>query len=72
MSGAGPVGFDCAACGRTYGDPLYHGPAGHAPPTVCLDCWFAHWDAVELRMRNGGEWRRLDAALYLIARGLTR
>jgi len=72
MNGQASTGYTCAVCGQPYGDPLYHGPIGHAPQTVCLDCWYEHWDLVECRMRNGGQWRHLDAALYLVARGFSQ
>ena len=32
------MAFECPICAREYGDPLYHGPAGHAPHGLCLDC----------------------------------
>ena len=35
----------CSGCKRTYGDPMYKGPIGHAPQTECLDCWEIHKQA---------------------------
>jgi len=52
------------------GDPHYVGPIGHAPQNLCLDCWMAHWDIIEARAANGGEWTHLDEALWLVCRGL--
>ena len=65
-------GFVCANCKRTYGDPLYHGPPGHAPQNLCLDCWADEWALIELRMLNGGDWSVLDSALLLVCCGLSR
>ena len=64
--------FICPACQRSYGDPHYHGPAGHAPRNLCFDCWAAEWDLIAARMLNGGNWTVLDAALWLVCSGFTR
>ena len=64
--------FRCRNCNRPYGDPQYHGPAGHAPLNLCLDCWADEWAVIELRMLNGGDWSVLDSALWLVCCGLTR
>jgi hypothetical protein len=69
--GASPA-FVCAACKRGIGDPLYHGPAGHAPHSVCFDCWTEEWACIEACMVNGGDWSLLDSALWLVCCGLTR
>jgi len=70
-SGCG-TGFRCAnpACDKWVGDPWYVGPAGHAPQNLCFDCWLAHWDLVEARAINGGEWTDLDEALWLVCHGV--
>ena len=68
---AQPV-FRCPKCERSYGDPLYHGPIGHAPQNLCLDCWADDWSEIEARMVNGGEWSVLDSLLWLICYGLSR
>jgi len=67
------IGFSCpgSRCGDWIGDPHYVGPAGHAPQNLCLDCWAAHWDVIEARAINGGEWTHLDEALWLVCRGLS-
>ncbi len=64
--------FICPNCKRSYGDPQYHGPAGHAPQNLCLDCWSNEWALMEARMLNGGGWSVLDSALWLICWGATR
>ncbi|HUU21162.1 MAG TPA: helix-turn-helix domain-containing protein [Phycisphaerae bacterium] len=65
--------FICPDCYRIYGDPLYHGPAGHAPPLVCFDCWASRWAWTEMLLREErGDWTRLDAALFFICHGLSR
>ena len=70
---AAPAGaMVCANCGRSYGDRLYHGPLGHAPQNLCLDCWANEWGRMEARMLNGGQWTSLDSALWLVCCGLTR
>jgi hypothetical protein len=66
-----PGSFRCPQCRLTYGDGLYHGPAGHAPRTLCLDCWASAWGEYELRIRLGRSWRQLDAALFLLCQGFT-
>ena len=66
------VAFVCPNCHRDYGDPLYHGPSGHAPQNLCMDCWAEEWALVELRMLNGGNWGVLDSALWLVCCGFSR
>ncbi|MGB2820024.1 MAG: helix-turn-helix domain-containing protein [Phycisphaerae bacterium] len=63
--------FTCPNCKRVYGDPMYHGPIGHAPQELCFDCWASEWDAMTLVMSRGGNWQQLDAALFLICQGFT-
>ncbi|KPK83931.1 MAG: hypothetical protein AMJ81_06980 [Phycisphaerae bacterium SM23_33] len=64
--------FRCPGCGRKYGDPLYHGPAGHAPPELCFDCWATQWGLMEMMIsRERGNWRRLDVALFLLCQGFS-
>ncbi len=63
--------FKCPRCKREYGDPMYHGPIGHAPQQLCLDCWLDEWDTMSLVMTRGGNWEQLDAALFLLCRGFT-
>ena len=64
--------FVCPGCGCAFGDPLYHGPRGHAPPGLCFDCWADEWAHIEVRMRNGGDWTVLDSATWLVCCGLSR
>jgi hypothetical protein len=65
--------FTCPDCLRSYGDPLYHGPAGHAPPQICFDCWVAGWAWTEMLLRRErGDWKPLNVALLLICQGFTR
>ncbi|MBL7134841.1 MAG: helix-turn-helix domain-containing protein [Phycisphaerae bacterium] len=64
--------FICPLCLGAYGDPHYHGPAGHAPQGLCFDCWAAEWALIQARMLNGGDWTVLDSALWLICAGFTR
>lgn len=67
-----PPAFICPECGRPYGDALYHGPAGHAPPELCLDCWAWHWARWEALMAAWcPSWKRLDVALWLLCQGDT-
>jgi len=64
--------FRCPECGRLYGDPHYHGPAGHAPPQLCFDCWVHHWFVVETMMENErGPWQRVEVALFLLCQGFS-
>jgi len=67
-----PPAFVCPLCLRSYGDPLYHGPAGHAPQGLCFDCWAAEWALIQAGMLNTGDWTTLDSALWLICAGFTR
>jgi len=65
------IAFECPQCHRQYGDPLYHGPAPHAPANLCLDCWVANWAEFEARIFKDREWTVLDEALWLICQGFT-
>jgi hypothetical protein len=65
------IALRCAACGEGYGDPLYHGPAGHAPAQLCLDCWLGSWDRQVRRMHCGGPLDRHEEALALLCEGYT-
>ena len=67
----GPT-FICPGCQRLYCDPFYHGPIGHAPQNLCLDCWADEWARMEVRMLSGGDWTVLDSALWLVCCGLSR
>ena len=62
-------GFVCPHCKRRYGDPLYHGPVGHAPPQMCFDCWASEWGLMTQVIDRGGNWRPIDAALFLLCQG---
>ena len=66
-------GFRCMGpgCGQWIGDMQYVGPVGHAPQNLCFECWMAHWDRIEARAVNGGDWTHLDEALWLVCRGLS-
>lgn len=64
--------FRCPNCGREYGDPLYHGPAGHAPQQLCFDCWASEWGTITAAIARGRDWRPLDAALFLLCQGFSR
>jgi len=61
----------CPVCKTDQGDPLYHGPAGHAPQELCYDCWLAEWEFVVAELSRGGDWRQLDSALYLLCQGFS-
>lgn len=63
--------FVCPRCKRVYGDPLYHGPVGHAPQQMCFDCWASDWGEMELVISRGGAWEPLDAALFLLCQGFS-
>jgi len=73
-----PATFICPKCGREYGDPLYHGPDGHAPPTLCFDCWAGEWGAMAARLAaeyaTGADlrWRARDLALFWLCQGHTQ
>lgn len=67
-----PTRFRCPQCRQEYGDPLYHGPFGHAPQELCFDCWATEWAIMEIRMSSGGRWELMDAALFLICQGFTQ
>ena len=61
----------CPVCSRSYGDPHYHGPPGHAPPRACLDCWLEAWDEIRLRMLADRQWNALDLALLFQCQGFS-
>jgi len=63
--------FRCPNCKREYGDPLYHGPLGHAPQELCFDCWAEEWATMAAVISRGGRWRAMDAALFLLCQGFT-
>ena len=63
--GSPQVAFVCGQCHREYGDPLYTGPVGHAPPGICLCCWLAAWEIAH------GAWPPAVEALYYVACGST-
>ncbi len=63
--------FRCPRCGQEFGDPMYHGPAGHAPQTLCFDCWASEWGQMQMVMARGGRWETFDAALFLLCQGFT-
>jgi len=65
------IAFHCAYCKTPYGDPLYHGPAPHAPGNLCMDCWAEQWAQFEARMLREGDWGVMDQALWLICQGFT-
>jgi len=64
-------GFKCPHCKQRYGDPLYTGPAGHAPQGMCFDCWASEWGMMAQVIAQGGDWQPLDAALFLLCQGFT-
>jgi hypothetical protein len=61
----------CPSCKTDQGDPLYHGPAGHAPQELCYDCWLAEWEIIVAELSRGGNWGQLDSALYLLCQGFS-
>ncbi len=63
--------FVCPICKSRYGDPLYHGPAGHAPQQMCFDCWASEWGAMIQVISRGGNWRQIDSALFLLCQGFS-
>jgi len=63
--------FRCPKCRRTYGDPMYHGPAGHAPHALCFDCWASEWGVMNILIYRGRDWRPSDAALFLLCQGFS-
>ena len=65
-------GFVCPKCKCWYGDPLYHGPVGHAPQELCFDCWASEWGEIALAIEREADWRSRDAALLLLCRGFTQ
>jgi hypothetical protein len=64
-------GFVCPICKSRYGDPLYHGPAGHAPQQMCFDCWAGEWASMIQVLARGGDWRQIDSALFLLCQGFS-
>lgn len=66
-----PGRFICPICKRSYGDPLYHGPAGHAPMQMCFDCWAGEWACMVQMVSRGGDWRKIDSALFLMCQGFS-
>ena len=71
-SGESVGGFVCPVCKCRYGDPLYHGPAGHAPCQMCYDCWASEWGSMVQMLRRGGNWRQIDSALFLMCQGFSQ
>ncbi len=63
--------FVCPVCKGRYGDPLYHGPAGHAPQQMCFDCWASEWASMIQVLSRGGNWRQIDSALFLLCQGFS-
>lgn len=63
--------FVCPVCKNRYGDPLYHGPAGHAPQQMCFDCWASEWGSMIQVLARGGNWRQIDSALFLLCQGFS-
>jgi len=63
--------FVCPVCKSRYGDPLYHGPAGHAPQQMCFDCWASEWGSMIQVLARGGNWRQIDSALFLLCQGFS-
>ena len=57
--------FTCPVCSREYGDPLYHGPAGHAPHGLCLDCWVSYWES----RWEGRDWSVQTLYFWLVSIG---
>ena len=66
------IAFTCPACGREYGDSLYHGPWPHSPANLCLDCWAIAWTEMQEAMWKEQDWGELDEALFLVCQGFTR
>jgi DNA-binding CsgD family transcriptional regulator len=60
------VAFVCKVCGESIGDPVYRGPAGHAPPDVCFTCWVNAFE------QPPWHWPREVLAVWLIANGYSR
>ena len=66
-----PATFRCPNCKQEYGDPLYHGPVGHAPQEMCFDCWASEWGAMAQVIARGRAWQPMDAALFLLCQGFS-
>jgi hypothetical protein len=60
------VAFVCVRCGEAIGDPMYRGPAGHAPADVCFTCWVNAFE------QPPWHWPREVLALWLLANGYNR
>lgn len=63
----------CPVCGGPHRhdetivrDPHYHGPRGHAPQKVCLDCYADAWESPD-NIKN-----RQLAAIILLGEGYSR
>ena len=72
MSKSVSIAFTCPRCGDEYGDPLYHGPTGHAPPDLCFSCWAIEWDIMARLISAEQDWRRHAKLLFLICQGFTQ
>jgi len=68
---AAPVAFVCPCCKQAFGDPMYHGPVGHAPQELCFDCWASEWGQMGQVISRGGNWQPMDAALFLLCQGFS-
>ena len=55
------VAFVCSNCHQEQGDPLYTGPAGHAPLEICLPCWLEAWELAP----DDGRTREVEALFYV-------
>ena len=66
------VAFHCCGCHTDIGDPLYTGPAGHAPDCECFECWTDFWEQARAEMQAEGDWSAPLEAAWLVARGETR
>ena len=60
------VAFVCVRCGEAIGDPMYRGPAGHAPADVCFTCWVNAFE------QPPWHWPREVMALWLLSNGYNR
>lgn len=64
--GCPTVAFTCGQCHEAQGDPLFTGPAGHAPSDICFHCWLAAWED-----RHGTAWSPQITALWRLSCGDT-
>ena len=39
---------------------------------MCFDCWASEWGLMAVVIAQCGEWRHLDAALFLLCQGFTQ